>query len=211
VTLKTHDIDAAAGRAAGSQGIASLIYELGFLKAVPRTGWTLAGVRTPETVAEHSHRTAAIAFLLATLAGVDAGRVAALAVFHDFAETRTGDIPSVGKPYVAKVPDTEITCAQVAAAPIEVQDAVVGLIEEYREQRTLAARLAHDADKIECLAQALEYVANGYAQAQLWVQGSYESVGTDVGRQVASAILASEPGDWWHDFVSSYRRPLPPA
>jgi putative hydrolases of HD superfamily len=73
---------------------ARLIYETGLLKLSKRTGWWLCGVKDPESVAEHSFRTAIIAGLLASLEGADPARATMLAVWHDSQETRVGDIPT---------------------------------------------------------------------------------------------------------------------
>jgi len=35
-------------------GLAGLLYELGLLKRYKRTGWLVAGVTSPESVADHS-------------------------------------------------------------------------------------------------------------------------------------------------------------
>nr|GID85867.1 hypothetical protein Ade03nite_47910 [Actinoplanes derwentensis] len=44
-----------------AEAIAAFGYELGLLKRVRRTGWWHAGVRDPESVAEHTMRTAQLA------------------------------------------------------------------------------------------------------------------------------------------------------
>ncbi len=44
--------------------LAKFGYEMGLLKRARRTGWWLAGVKDPETIAERSFRTALIAYLL---------------------------------------------------------------------------------------------------------------------------------------------------
>ena len=69
---------------------ARLIYETGLLKLSKRTGWWLCGVKDPESIAEHSFRTAIIAGLLAGLEGADPARAIMLAVWHDSQETRIG-------------------------------------------------------------------------------------------------------------------------
>ncbi len=45
-----------------------LAHEWGHLKRLPRTGWLHAGIKYPESVAEHSHRTAMLAWMIAGLA-----------------------------------------------------------------------------------------------------------------------------------------------
>ena len=73
---------------------------MGQLKRVKRSGWWIAGVENPESVAEHSFRTAAIAYLLAKLEGADAGRVTLMALFHDMGEARTNDLHRIVRRYV---------------------------------------------------------------------------------------------------------------
>lgn len=50
---------------------ARLLYEAGTLKQARPTGWWMAGVRDPESVAEHSWRTSLIASAIAKLEGAD--------------------------------------------------------------------------------------------------------------------------------------------
>jgi len=188
------------------EGLSSFIYELGHLKRSVRTGWWLAGIDNPETVAEHSFRTAAIAYLLAALEGADTGKTVLHAVFHDIAEARTGDIPSVGKAYLKEneAPGS-IARHQLEGSPKRIADDIVALVDTFENPQTIEAQLARDADKLECLAQALEYKAHGHPRADEWVQGSIDSVGTSTGRALAETMKRVEPDGWWKKFVSSYR------
>ncbi len=65
------------------------------LDKLPRTGWLMAGVPNPETVAAHSHGAALLALCLADRlpAGIDVDRTVALLVAHDAAEALCGDLP----------------------------------------------------------------------------------------------------------------------
>lgn len=60
------------------------------MKHSKRTGWWMAGIREPESVAEHSWRTSLIASVIAQLEGADPARAALMAVWHDSQEARTG-------------------------------------------------------------------------------------------------------------------------
>ena len=51
--------------------IAKYLYEVGQLKRVKRSGWWMAGIADPESVAEHSFRTALLGYILASLEGAD--------------------------------------------------------------------------------------------------------------------------------------------
>ncbi|MFL5542881.1 MAG: HD domain-containing protein [Longimicrobiaceae bacterium] len=66
----------------------------GRLKDTPRAGWALRGVERPESVADHSWRTALLALVLARRADppLDRERAVALALAHDLAEALVGDI-----------------------------------------------------------------------------------------------------------------------
>src|ERR671916_2692003 len=77
----------------------TVLLELQRLKRLDRTGWVLRG-RPPgaESVAAHSYGVALAAMLLADEVRargveVDVGRVLRIALLHDLAEARTGDMP----------------------------------------------------------------------------------------------------------------------
>lgn len=184
-------------------GAANFLYEMGFLKNVPRAGWLLLGIQRPESVAEHSFRVAMVAVVLAALDGSDVGRTAALALFHDGHETRIGDVMSVGRAYVSTAAPEAVTVHQTRGMPELAADALQDLTAEYEAGKTREARLAHDADKIETLLQATEYRAQGYA-TEGWRQTSLAALRTETGKQLAQAIGATDPADWFAPFQASY-------
>ena len=63
--------------------------------------------------------------------------------------------------------------------------------------------MAHDADKLETLLQAREYETHGYA-TEPWQDTSIQALRTESGKQLAQAITAADPRDWWSAFASSY-------
>ena len=68
------------------------------LGELPRTGWVLRGVASPETIAAHVFGVTVVTmFLVDALrdAGetVDGERALRMALLHDAAEARTGDVP----------------------------------------------------------------------------------------------------------------------
>jgi 5'-deoxynucleotidase YfbR-like HD superfamily hydrolase len=79
--------------------ITRFLYEIGLLKRYPRTGWLQLGVRTPESVADHSFRASVAAAVIASLEGADPQRAAFLALWHDSQETRTTDLPHLAQRY----------------------------------------------------------------------------------------------------------------
>lgn len=176
--------------------VASFAFELGVLKRMRRAGWWHVGVRDPESVAEHSLRVAQLASLIATVEGADPARAALLAVWHDSQETRTGDIPHTAAAYLAKPSPEAITADQTARLPDSTRKIVQEAVTEYEAQQTPEARCARDADKLECVIQAVEYRSAGYAGVQGWIDSSRSSLRTETARRIADAALHTSPLAW---------------
>jgi putative hydrolases of HD superfamily len=178
-------------------GVSSYLYEMGLLKRMPRAGWLVAGVRNPESIAEHSFRAALIGYMLAVIEGADPYRTATLALFHDTQETRTGDVPYVGREYVTTASNQAVTADQVADLPDQAATGIRELVVEYEDAETVESRLARDADKLDCLLQAREYQGNGNADLQAWIDSSVRGLRTEAGKQLAATCLEVAPSAWW--------------
>ncbi|MGY3518615.1 HD domain-containing protein [Micromonospora sp. PTRAS2] len=172
------------------------VFEAGVLKRAARTGWWFAGVKHPETIAEHSHRTALIGMILAAMEGADPARVTMLCVLHDTQETRTTDLPHIAKRYLTAAPNTTITADQVAGCPPAVTDTITAAVTEYEAGETLDAIVARDADKLECLVQAVEYRHQGIDNVQRWIDSSRAALRTNSAHRLADAALTGQPLAW---------------
>lgn len=89
-----------------------------------QSGWWHAGVRDPESVAEHSLRVAQLAGLIAAEEGADPARASFLALWHDTQETRTGDLPHPATAYLTKPDPRQITADQTANLPTRSRDLI---------------------------------------------------------------------------------------
>lgn len=189
-------------------GVAKFAYETGQLKQLQRAGWLLAGVRDPESVAEHSFRVGVLAYIIAVLEGADPDRAAALGLFHDLPETRIGDVPSVGRPYVTTAAPHDVATDQVAELPAALAAHIVALIDEHEGAKTAAAtaesRCSRDADKLDCLLQAREYQSQGNQLMQPWIDSMVEAVSTETGKRLAAAAQEISPGAWWAEFAANF-------
>ncbi len=177
-------------------GLAQFAFEMGVLKRLRRAGWWHAGVRDPESVAEHSLRVSQLAALIAAQEGADPARAALLAIWHDSQETRTGDLPHSAKPYVSGPDPQAITADQVACLPEAAAETVREAVAEYETRSTPEARCAHDADKLECLLQAIEYRAVGNSGVQGWIDSSRKGLVTPTAQRIADAALVTSPLAW---------------
>ncbi|MEV7542064.1 HD domain-containing protein [Streptomyces sp. NPDC089915] len=176
--------------------VAHFLYEAGTLKNARRTGWWMAGVNNPESVADHSWRTALIASVIAKLEGADPARAAFLAVWHDTQETRTGDVNHLGKKYSTAADPIAVTADQTAGMPDLLADTIQDLVAEYEAKETAESICARDADKLECMLQGIEYKAQGYANAQRWIDNSRSRLTTETAQRLADELLEQDTLAW---------------
>lgn len=186
---------------ANDTGTVGYMLEMGALKRAKRSGWWIAGVKDPETIAEHSWRTAVIGAVLAMMEGADPARVALLATFHDTQETRVGDIPWIGRRYIDVAKNEQVTADQVADAHPSVADGIKAIVHEYENSDSLEVLVAHDADKLECMIQGLEYLQQGYPAAQEWVNSTRAKLKTPSALQLAEAAQTMSLAEWQRTYL----------
>ncbi len=178
--------------------IAKFLYEVGQLKRVKRSGWWIAGVRDPESVAEHTFRTAIIAYLLAHLEGADTGKAVLMALFHDLPETRTNDAHRIVRRYADwRDVDKKAMTEQSKRLPEKAANEVVSFFEEFEKEVSPEAKLARDADLLECLIQAREYQALGYHDVADWILNAQAALTTELAKKIAAECLKTTPNEWW--------------
>lgn len=140
----------------------STLIELQRLKRLDRTGWTLRGLPNgTESVAAHSFGVATAAMLLADEllargAEVNVEKVLRIALLHDWAEVRVGDMPRIATVYFGA--DTRKQAESRAFADIVKgprHDQYIKLYEEYEQRDSFEARLVKAADVLDLLVQLL--------------------------------------------------------
>lgn len=161
-----------------------LLSALADLKALPRTGWLLADVALPESVADHAYGVALLTLALAAEINadpaaqglgrpLDVGRASAVALVHDLAEYAVTDLPrrttaliGAGAKHAAERRALEALLAGLAGG-----DALLACWEEYAAAATPEALLVRDADKLDMLHQALRYSRRGHTNLGEFTQG----------------------------------------
>jgi putative hydrolase of HD superfamily len=188
--------------------IVSFGYEAGQLKKLPRAGCLLAGITSPESVADHSFRVAVLAYVIAVQEGANPERAAVLSLFHDFPEARIGDVPSVGRPYVRTADPNKVIADQAAALPAALAAHITALIAEHESAKTpdatLESRCSRDADKLELLLQAREYQAQGNQLVQPWIDSTIAVLTTHTGMALAKTAQDLSPSVWWDEFAAAF-------
>ncbi len=141
------------------------------LDGLPRTGWALAGVPRPESIAGHVLGTAHLALALGPRIDppIDLGRLLALVLVHDIPEAASGDLPlpaSRALPPGAKEA-MEDSLASALAAPLGLGD----LWGEYQLGESREARLAHLCDKLQLGVRLVGYLRAGQLGLDEFRQG----------------------------------------
>jgi putative hydrolase of HD superfamily len=73
----------------------------------------------------------------------------------------------------------------------------------YNDKMSLEARVAHDADLLECLLQAREYQTQGYTDVQEWIDNCQAGLKTESAQKVAEESLQVEPKEWWQGLMKN--------
>ncbi len=183
------------------ESIVNFLFEVGMLKRTPRSGWQFLG-SGGESVAEHSFRTAMIAFVLARLDGtVDTDRVLRMALVHDLPEARTGDLNYMNQKYVVA---DERRAAEEMARSVPIGAELLELLQEFWAQETAEAIIARDADSLEMLLALKEQLDTGNAQAEDWFNPALARLKTEAAKTLAQQALAGNCADWWFDRSSQW-------
>ena len=174
--------------------IADLLFEVRMLKDLNRTGYSFLGAGE-ESIAEHCFTAAFLCFVMARLEpDVDAEKLISMALVHDTAEARTGDLNYVHKHY------------NVVDEPHAVSDMIQGLdwakdiselIDEFNQGETIEARLANDADQLSFILELKKLKDLGATSPESWLPFVVGRLRTDTGKQLAREILGTRWDEWW--------------
>lgn len=164
--------------------LVEFLTNVGYLKQLPRAGWLFAGIRQPESIADHSYATIWTALFLAETvnqdwqnqgltAPLDLDQVMRLALVHDLAESVLTDLPKrsadlLGKPIKHRA---EADAVQTLLHALPNGATYIACWQEYTANLTPESHLAHDADKLEMVHQALRYEAMGHRNLQEFWEG----------------------------------------
>lgn len=178
--------------------IVKYIYEIGQLKIIKRSGWWRAGIKCPESIAEHSFRTAIIGYILGKLEGADYFKILAMCLFHDVHEVRINDINKIGKKYLKhNINEAKITEDQIINLPKNIFKELLSFQKSFVKEDTSESIIAKDADLLECLVQAREYQSQGYKDVVKWIVDCKSNLITESAKKLADYFIQNEPSDWW--------------
>lgn len=178
---------------------ANLFYQVGMLFRTPRSGFAFLG-SGKQSVAEHTFRMLNIAFVLNKLIATSGGEAAdelhllKLVLFHDLPESSTGDLNYQNQKYV-RVDEDKLFRDMENELPFGAE--IIGFTREYEERKTLASRIAYEADQLEFLITVKEEQDKGNPLAQDWIPPCLARLKSDAAKELAQDILATRMDEWW--------------
>jgi len=182
-----------------TKNIVNFIFELSQLKRQKHTGWWLAGVNNPVSVAEHMLRAAQIGYILAIMEGNNnPEKIASMLIIHDNCESRTGDQNKISaKYYDKKNCEIKAFSDQIKSMGTQIEKKWKNYFNEFEERNTKEGIIAKDADWLEVAFQAKEYVDTGHASAQDWIDNVEKALETKSAKILLKEMKKTKFTDWW--------------
>ncbi|KKS96340.1 MAG: hypothetical protein UV73_C0011G0012 [Candidatus Gottesmanbacteria bacterium GW2011_GWA2_43_14] len=178
--MKTNDID--------------FIFEAASLKRLERTGWQILGGGNRESIAGHSFMVAVIAYVLAVRSRADTEKVLLMSLFHDFEESRTGDVYKLADLYTRSDKDKAI---RAAFSNMPESGKITGILTEYHQSKSPEAKLVKDADTLALCIELKVLMENGNQNAGEWLKANLEILKIKQARELGKSLLKANSQDWW--------------
>ena len=143
-----------------NEKLADFFRELLKLKKTQRSGWVVSGVKNAESVADHSFMTILMVLFLGWRKNIDLNKALKMAIIHDIAECRTGDIITWEDFHMKRDEKEEIEerTMKDLLSMLGVQgEEYFSIWKEYQERKSKEAKFVKAVDNLEMILQALEY------------------------------------------------------
>lgn len=135
-----------------------LLLEVQNLDRVPRSGYALRGVPAGESVSEHCWHVVFLVWALGReIDGLDTGRAVEIAIVHDLAEMRVGDLPRTANRYFPEGAKKEAERSAMADILAPLPASSRQLYDEYQAAETPEARLVKACDKLQLMLKVAVY------------------------------------------------------
>ena len=184
--------------------LANFLFEISTLRKIARSHrQTLLTDDLSDNIASHSFTVTTIGIFLAEIEGAKIDRVVCMCQSHDWPETRSNDPNWIHKKYVT-IDESSIIEDQFL---LHQSHYMQGIIQEYKERKTLESIIAKDADTLGQLILLKEYEHQGNKEAVLWLNGKtkrrpyawVDRLKLDSAKELARRLYEINPSDWWKD------------
>ena len=173
------------------------IYEIGTLRYIQRT-WRQFLNPDFQNLAEHHLRVIWIALILAERENIkDKEKVMKLALVHDIAESRTGDVNYLQRQYVERLEEKGII-DMLTQTSLETE--FMTLWKEYEKRESVESKIVKDADNLDVDFELMEQLSRGHDLGKKWGEARRHVAETKLYTKSAKAIwqalMESHPHDW---------------
>jgi putative hydrolase of HD superfamily len=173
------------------QNLIKFLEIAGILKQTERTGWVEVGVYQPESVADHTFRTAFLCMIYADMEALDPLKLLRMALIHDLPEAVIGDLTPPQK--TAETEEKEETAISqiLSLLPKKQKENYLAVWKEYQEGKTREAKAVRQLEKIEMALQAKEYEKMGTANKSLerFIKSAEEATAWPELKRLLSCVL----------------------
>ncbi len=175
------------------------LYEIGNLRFIQRQ-WKRFLNADFANLAEHHLRVAWLALMIAKYEGVDnTDKVLKLALLHDIAESRTGDVDYLSRQYTTR--NEELGVKDMLEGT-QLEKEFLDLWHEYEKRESIESKIVKDADTLDVDLEIREQTSKGFVfkemipsekeRAELRQKILY----TKTAKKIYSQIQKSNPHDW---------------
>lgn len=139
------------------------------LKKVDRAGWAAkAGIKNPESVADHTYSMCAIGMALSDMMELGTEEILRMIILHDLAESVIGDYMPGEITAKKKIEQEKKAMKKILSCiPAKTRKIYEKAWLEYLHNKTGEARLVHRIDKLEMALQADRYRKDGHSAKSL--------------------------------------------
>ncbi|MBI2034671.1 MAG: HD domain-containing protein [Candidatus Levybacteria bacterium] len=175
------------------------LFEIGSLRFIQRT-WKRFLNPDVENLTEHHFRVTWIALLIAKHEGVQlTEKIIKMALVHDFAESRTGDVDYLSRQYVVRNEELGIRDMLLDTA---LEKEFLEIWQEYEKRQTLESKIVKDADN---LAIDFELREQGSKGNNIGKGGGWKEIRefvasnklyTKTAKAIWRSLQTADPHDW---------------
>lgn len=175
----------------------NFLYEMGSIRYIDRM-WRRFYNKDFANLSEHHFRVFWIAMIIAGKEGnVDTGKIAKMAMVHDIAESRAGDVDYLARQYVIRNEELGI---QDMLEGTSIADEFLQLWEEYEARESLESKIVKDADNLDVDFELAEQAVQGKTIGTQWADMRENNVKpllfTETAKELFDQIGQTSPHNW---------------
>lgn len=174
------------------------LYEIGALRLIPRQ-WSRFHLPHMQNLAEHHFRVIWLSLVIAAREGkkVNTEKIIKMALVHDIAESRTGDVDYLARQYVERHEDRAV---KDMLDQTSLQKEFLALIAEYEKRQSIESQIVKDADNLDVDMEIREQGSTGHSLATGWAENrafvGSNKLYTAAAKKLHQEIWQSNPHDW---------------